>query len=106
MACMIVCLVRMVRTKRTKRGPDAKGQHMEAMEEPFYPDGLSTEYIDALLIEAEAVWATPSRATSALLDGSAAARRRRRMSRRAIGGVVRALPTVAQANVTPDSEVA
>lgn len=79
---------------------------MKAPDAPFYPDGLTAEHIDALLSEARTIWATSSRATSALLDGSAAERRRRRISRRAIGAVVRAMPTAARPRVKPDSEVA
>lgn len=79
---------------------------MEAQEAPFYPDGLTDEHIEALLIEAQAVWAAPSCATSALLDGSAAERRYRRMSRRAIGAVVRALPAATRPHSTPEGEVA
>lgn len=78
---------------------------MEALEAPFYPDGLTTEDIDALLAEAEVAWSTPLRATSALLDGSAVLRRERRTARRAIGAVVRALPTRPQ-SAAPDGEVA
>jgi hypothetical protein len=78
---------------------------MEAHDEPFYPDGLTAELIEALLIEAEALWSAPPRATSALLDGSAVERRCRRMSQRTIGAIVRALPT-AQPRATSDSEVA
>lgn len=79
---------------------------MEAQEEPFYPDGLTEEHIEALLSEARAVWATSAGATSALLDGSAAERRRRRMSRRAISAVVRSLPTAERSSRHQDSEVA
>jgi hypothetical protein len=79
---------------------------VSAPEEPFYPDGLTEEHIEALLREARAVWATSARSTSALLDGSAAERRRRRMSRRAIGAVVRALPIADRADVHHGSEVA
>ncbi len=79
---------------------------MEAQEEPFYPDGLTDEHIEALLSEARTVWATSARATSALLDGSAAERRHRRMSRRAISAVVRALPSADRPSLHRDSEVA
>jgi hypothetical protein len=79
---------------------------VEAQQEPFYPDGLTAEHIEALLSEAREVWATSARATSALLDGSAAERRCRRMSRRAIGAVVRAIPIAARPRVNQDSEVA
>lgn len=79
---------------------------MEAQEEPFYPDGLTDEHIEALLSEARTVWATSAGATSALLDGSAEERRRRRMSRRAISAVVRALPTADRSSRRQDSEVA
>lgn len=79
---------------------------MEAQEERFYPDGLTDEHIEALLVEAQAFWSKPSRATSALLDGSAAERRQRRMARRAIGAVVRALPIAARPRADQDSEVA
>lgn len=60
--------------------------------EAVYPDGLTDEHIERLLGEAEVFWSQPSRATSALRDGSAALRRERRMARREIGAVVRALP--------------
>ena len=79
---------------------------MNAQEEPFYPDGLTEEHIEALLSEARAVWATSARATPALLDGSAAERRRRRMSRRAIGAVVRALPIANHSGDHHGAEVA
>lgn len=59
----------------------------------FYPDGLTADGIDALLSEMERHWVTSVRPTSALLDGSAVLRRERRTARRAIGAVVRALPT-------------
>lgn len=70
-----------------------------------YPDGLSADAIEALLIEARAFWARPRLVTSAVLDGSAAQRRERREARRAIAAVVRALPRRAT-YVTPDGEVA
>jgi hypothetical protein len=79
---------------------------VDAQEEPFYPDGLTDEHIEALLSEARAVWATSAGATSALLDGSAAERRRRRMSRRAISAVVRSLPTTDRPSSHQDGEVA
>lgn len=58
-----------------------------------YPDGLTGEAIEALLSEARACWALSNGATSAVQDGTAVARRDRRIARRAIGAVVRALPT-------------
>jgi hypothetical protein len=78
-------------------------------QEPFYPDGLTDEDIEALLIEAQAAWSAPSRATSALLDGSAAQRRDRRTARREMGAVVRTLPVRAPqvvADSTSSGEVA
>jgi hypothetical protein len=71
----------------------------------FYPDGLTREVIDALLSEARADWDKPGRATTALLDGSAAQRRERRAARRAFGAVVRALPSHSVRTI-PDGEVA
>lgn len=56
------------------------------------PDGLTCEDIDRLLSEVAVFWSLPSRATSGLVDGSAAERRDRRMARRRLGAVVRALP--------------
>lgn len=78
---------------------------MEAMDEPNYSDGLTPDVIDALLSETEGQWATSVRPTTALLDGSAALRRERRMARRAMGAVVRALPTRPQ-HVALEGEVA
>lgn len=72
----------------------------------FYPDGLTSEVIDALLSEAEAAWSTPPQPTSRLLDGSAAQRRERRAARRGIGAVVRALPARSAAVEVPSGEVA
>lgn len=71
----------------------------------FYPDGLTVDVIDALLSEMEGHWVTSARPTSALVDGSAALRRERRTTRRAIGAVVRALPTRPQMT-SPAGEVA
>lgn len=71
----------------------------------FAPDGLTIDVIDALLSEMEGHWATSARPTSALLDGSAVLRRERRSTRRAIGSVVRALPTRPQV-ASPAGEVA
>lgn len=68
-------------------------------------DGLDSDAIEALLSEAEAFWSTSARPTSALLDGSASLRRERRTARRAIGAVVRALPTRPQ-HADPAGEVA
>ena len=70
-----------------------------------YPDGLTVDEIDALLGEMKDHWTTSARPTTALLDGSAALRRERRANRRAIGAVVRALPTRSQVT-SPDGEVA
>lgn len=70
-----------------------------------HPDGLTLEGIDALLSEMEGHWATSVRPTSALLDGTAVERRERRTARRAIGAVVRALPTRPQ-HADPAGEVA
>jgi hypothetical protein len=58
----------------------------------YCPDGLDGSAIEALIAEAAAHTATAPEPTSALLDGSAAERRRRRIERRALAGVVRALP--------------
>jgi hypothetical protein len=69
------------------------------------PDGLTGDDIDALLVEMEEHGSTSARPTLALLDGSAALRRERRMTRRAIGAVVRALPTRPQLTA-PEGEVA
>lgn len=74
-------------------------------DETNYPDGLTVEAIEALLLEARPHWDRPSRATSALLDGSAVQRRERREERRAFASVVRALPA-RSAYVVPDGEVA
>ncbi len=71
----------------------------------FYPDGLTVDAIDALLSEMEGHWATSARPTLALLDGTAVLRRERRTTRRAIGAVVRALPTRPQ-TASPAGEVA
>jgi hypothetical protein len=73
-----------------------------------FPDGLTSEDIEILLGEAAVFWALPSRATSALLDGSAVQRRERRVARREMGAVVRALPARSQvASVgAPSGEVA
>lgn len=68
-------------------------------------DGLDGDAIEALLSEAKAFWSTSARPTSALLDGSAAQRRERRAARRAIGAVVRSLPTTFEP-VFPAGEVA
>lgn len=74
-------------------------------EEPMYPDGLAAEHIDQLLCEARAHWTVSARPTSAFLDGTAEQRRERRMARRAIGAVVRALPT-RQQSAALEGEVA
>lgn len=58
----------------------------------FSPDGLSRADVEALVSEAEAAWLVSPRATSGLLDGSAALRAQRRRERRAVAAVVRALP--------------
>jgi hypothetical protein len=58
----------------------------------YAPDGLAGEALDDLIEQAYAEVADASRATSALLDGSAAERRRRRMERRAWAALIRALP--------------
>lgn len=73
--------------------------------ETYYPDGLTVDAIDALLSEMEGHWAMSARPTSALLDGTAVLRRERRTARRAIGAVVRALPTRSQVT-SPAGEVA
>ena len=71
-----------------------------------YPDGLTGDDIDALLGEVADEYRSPSvRPTTALLDGSAALRRERRIARRAMGAVVRALPTRPQV-ASPAGEVA
>jgi len=79
---------------------------MKAHDEPFYPDGLTAEYIETLLVEAELIWSSSACPTSAMSDGSAEERRRRRTSRRMLGAVVCALPTTARSAASPDSEVA
>lgn len=60
-----------------------------------YPDSLSLDAIDVMLREVIADLRSPSvpEPTTALLDGSALQRRHRREARRAIGAVVRALPS-------------
>lgn len=68
-----------------------------------YPDGLTGKDIDRLLGEAQVFWSQPSRATSALRDGSAALRRERRMARREMGAVVRAFPTLPSHSGTDDA---
>ena len=79
---------------------------MRADIDEFRPDGLTVDDIDALLGEmADEHWTTSVRPTSALLDGSAALRRERRTARRAIGAVVRALPTRPQMT-SPAEDVA
>ena len=84
---------------------NAKNENGHPNDGAFYPDGLTTDAIEALLREMEGHWSTAARPTAALLDGSAALRRERREARRAIGAVVRALPHHA-APVVPDGEVA
>ena len=79
---------------------------MDALEELFYPDGLTAEHIDALLGEMDACsTAMSAQPTSALVDGSAAQRRARRTNRRRIGAVVRSLPMRPQV-ASPAGEVA
>jgi hypothetical protein len=63
----------------------------------YTPDGLVGEALDDLIDRAYAGVADAPRATSALLDGSAAERRRRRMERRALGALTRALPAQSDA---------
>jgi hypothetical protein len=58
----------------------------------YFPDGLDTAAIDALIAAADRSAVTAPEPTSALLDGSAAERRRRRIQRRALTSAVRALP--------------
>ena len=80
---------------------------MEAGEtRAHYPDGLTSEVIDALLNEAEASWSTAARPTSRLLVGGVAPRHERRAARRGLGAVVRALPTVSVPADEPADEVA
>jgi len=73
--------------------------------ELVHPDGLTSEHIDQLLCEAAAHWTASARPTSAFLDGTAEQRRIRRTGRRAIGAVVRALPSCPQ-SASPAGEVA
>lgn len=60
-----------------------------------YPDSLSLDAINVMLGEvfADLRKTAPVEPTSAVLDGSALQRRHRREARRAIGAVVRALPS-------------
>ena len=58
----------------------------------YAPDGLAGEALDELIHRAYAEVANAPRATSALLDGSAAERRRRRMEHRALTALTHALP--------------
>lgn len=62
----------------------------------YSPDGLAGEALDELIDRAYAELARAPRATSALVDGSAAERRCRRMERRAVAAL-RALPVRASA---------
>lgn len=68
-------------------------------------DGLTSADVEALVAEAEQVWARSIAPTTAFLDGTAALRRERREARRAIGAVVRSLP-VRQVHTAPAGEVA
>ncbi|MGB3439046.1 MAG: hypothetical protein WBA97_09880 [Actinophytocola sp.] len=74
--------------------------------EAYYPDGLTSEVIDALLSEAAVAWSMAPRPTSRLLDDTAELRRERRAARRGIGAVVRVLPTRPRSSVSPAGEVA
>jgi hypothetical protein len=71
----------------------------------YSPDGLDGRSIDFLIADAYEEVAGLPVPTSALVDGSAAERRRRRMARRAIAGVLRALP-VRSVSAVQGSEVA
>jgi hypothetical protein len=60
--------------------------------ESYFPDGLDSLAIEALIAEAAAEAEPAPEPTSALLDGSAAERRHRRIERRALTAAVRSLP--------------